>query len=293
MAFAAKNKKWLGYALYVVLVTLLLLYYLFPSQTVAEFVDNSVGRIDPAIGFKAGKIGLWIPVGIRISDAQIYLNDSPSPAVFKADRIYMKPQILPLITGKYSIDLSGSAYNGDISGWLDAKDEDVKTFESGLTFKNIDLAEYGFLKSNFPHSFMGRLSGDIEYSNNSAGGNGKGDLRLSDGQLRFQAPIFGISAVDLQNIDLQLELRPGEVRIVKGQLSGSEVNATMSGSILLQENVSNSVLNLKGTLEPLAEFYKNYPEIRELLKSMRKRVKRGQYFFVITGTVNKPVFRLL
>ena len=43
MAFAVKNKKWLGYALYVVLVTLLLLYYLFPSQTVEEFIDMPSG----------------------------------------------------------------------------------------------------------------------------------------------------------------------------------------------------------------------------------------------------------
>jgi hypothetical protein len=54
-----------------------------------------------------------------------------------------------------------------------------------------------------------------------------------------------------------------------------------------------SQINLTGTLEPLAEFYKNYPEIRELLKSMRKRVKRGQYFFAITGTLGEPRFKLL
>ena len=35
------------------------------------------------------------------------------------------------------------------------------------------------------------------------------------------------------------------------------------------------------------------PEIRELLKSMKKRVKRGQYFFAITGTLGEPRFRLL
>jgi type II secretion system protein N len=296
MAFAVKNKKWLGYALYVVLVTLLLLYYLFPSQTVEEFIDNRVARIDPAIGFKAEKIGLWVPAGLRINTGQIYLHDSPSPPVFKADSVYLGPRILPLVKGKYSFDLSGRAYHGDISGWLDSTGEEGKAIAGEVSFKNIDLADYGFLTSNFPHNLAGKISGDIEFSSGSAGpvgGNGKGDLRLTDGQLRFQTPLFGIAAVDLQNIDLQVELRSGVVQVIKAQLAGPEVNGSMSGSITLQPNIKNSTLNLKGTLEPLAEFYKNYPEIRELLKSMRKRVKRGQYFFVITGTLKNPIVKLL
>jgi len=71
------------------------------------------------------------------------------------------------------------------------------------------------------------------------------------------------------------------------------MKASMTGSIQLQADIKLSQLNLKGALEPLAEFYKNYPEIRNLLKSMKKRVKRGQYFFAITGTLGEPRFRLL
>jgi DNA polymerase I-like protein with 3'-5' exonuclease and polymerase domains len=67
----------------------------------------------------------------------------------------------------------------------------------------------------------------------------------------------------------------------------------MTGSIQLQNDMRLSQLNLRGTLEPLAEFYKNYPEVRELLKAMKKRVKRGQYFFTLTGTLGDPKFKLL
>ena len=46
MAFVPKNNKWLGYTLYVVFVTLLLLYYLFPDQAVVNLVDNGISRIN-------------------------------------------------------------------------------------------------------------------------------------------------------------------------------------------------------------------------------------------------------
>jgi type II secretion system protein N len=298
MAPAAKeiNKKWLGYILYVVLVTLALLYYLFPAEAVEEAVGNRVNRINSALGFKAEGIRPWIPAGIRIDAGQIYVKDSSVSPVFKADSIYIGPRILQSIRGKYSFDLSGSAYKGDINGWFDSKDEDGMTFASALSFKDFDIAAYEFLAEKLQHRIIGTISGNIEYGNDSgrsSGGNGKAGLRMTDGQLQFQAPIFGISSIDLQNIHLELELHNREITIVKAEMVGSEMKASMTGSIQLQADIKLSQLNLKGALEPLAEFYKNYPEIRNLLKSMKKRVKRGQYFFAITGTLGEPRFRLL
>jgi type II secretion system protein N len=115
---------------------------------------------------------------------------------------------------------------------------------------------------------------------------------LNNGQLQFQAPIFGINSVDLQNIDIELELQNRKITIETAELTGSEVKGVLNGFIQLHSDTKLSRLNLTGTLEPLAEFYKNYPQVRELLKSMKKRVKRGQYFFSITGTLGAPIFKL-
>ncbi len=114
MTSAVKNKKWLGYSAYIVLVTVVLLYYLFPAQAVEEFVDYRIRRMNPAFGFKAEKIKPWIPAGLQIKASQIYPADSSAPAVFKADSIYIGPQILKLIRGIYSFDLAGTAYKGDL-----------------------------------------------------------------------------------------------------------------------------------------------------------------------------------
>lgn len=298
MAPAAKNKnkKWLGYILYVVLVTLVLLYYLFPAEAVEEAVGSSVSRINPALGFKAEGIGPWIPAGLRIEDGQIYLKDSDAPPVLKADSLYIGPRFMEVFGGKYSFDLSGSAYRGDISGWFHSRGKDGLAFASEVTFKDFDLAAYEFLADRLQHRITGTVSGNVEYGNDpgrSAAGKGKADLLLTGGQLQFKAPIIGISSVDLQNIQMQLELHNREITVVKAELAGSEMKASMTGTIQLQADIMLSQLNLKGTLEPLAEFYKNYPEIRELLKSMKKRMKRGQYFFVITGTLGEPRLRLL
>ena len=295
MATETKNKTWLGYALYIVLVAVILLYLLFPAQAVEKFLDSSAGRINPEFGFKAEKIRPSIPAGLRITSGQIYLSNTSGPAVFKADSFFIEPHILKYVKGEYSFDLAGKAYKGDINGTLNFSGAD-KNVTGEIMFRDFVLADYNFLNEKFKHRIIGNLSGEIVYSNESkgtAGRSGSFDLRLSDGRLQFQAPVFNIASLNLQSIKLEAKLRRREITIIKAELEGPEVNGSMTGSIQLQNDIRLSQLNLRGTLEPLAEFYKNYPEVRQLLKTMKKRVKRGQYFFTITGTIGDPKFKLL
>jgi len=295
MAITPKKNKWLGYTLYVIIVTLVLLYYLFPAQTVEDSFNKSITGINPELHFKAEKISPWISPGLKISDGEIYLGTAVASPVFKADSLYIKPQFMKLLGGEYNVSISGTAYKGEIKGSLQSEDKEGKILEGKLAFKDFDLAVYSFLAEKLPHRLSGLFSGNVVYARDASNpaGSGKADFKLAGGQLQFENPILGIDSVNLQNIDLELELRNRNVTVVKGELTGSELNASVTGSIQLYPDLKNSQLNLKGTVEPLAEFYRKYPEIRELLKSMKKRVKRGQYFFAVTGTLGQPRFSLL
>lgn len=296
MAFNVKDKKWLGYFVYVVLVTGFLLYVLFPAATVEEFIDNSVSRVNPALSFKAGQIRPWLPVGVRLVAAQVYSGDNSQSPLFKAESFYVGPQIVELFKGESRFQLDGKAYKGEIHGWFDLPDENKKSLAGEITFANFDLAAHELLAEKFYYRVIGRAAGNITFSGKSANIddlNGKIVLRLADGQLQFQEPIFGIASVDMKSVEFELELNNRQVNIIKAELGGAEIKGSLSGSIQLQKDIMQSSLNLKGTLEPLAEFYKNNPNIRELLKNMKKRVKRGQYFFAITGTLDAPRFKLL
>lgn len=295
MASDSKNKNWLGYGAYIVLSIVILLYFLFPADSVEEFLDNSVSSINSEFSFKAEKIRPWIPAGVRFSSGQIYLSDTSRVAVFESDNFFVAPDILKLVKGEYSFGLEGTAYKGDISGTINLTGED-RDIESEITFRDFVLEEYDLLAEKFKTRIIGNLSGQIAYSSkslNKAGGSGSFDLRLSDGLLQFQAPVFNINSLDLQSIKLEAKLNRGEITIIKAELQGPEVNGSMTGSIHLQKDISQSKINLRGTLEPLAQFYQNYPEIRELLKTMNKRVKRGQYLFLVTGTLSNPEFKIL
>jgi len=290
-----KNKKWLGYTLYVALVTVILLYYRFPTQPVEVFLNNSIKRINQELIFKAEKIRPWVPSGLRISEGNVFWDDVKAP-LFKADTLYAGMQILQFIKGEYSFDFSGKAYGGDLKGTLHLADKGTDSLSGNIVFNDFLVQENGFLTEKYKHRLTGRLGGEITYAGDSAGrkgGEGQLELKLSDGQIQFQKPVFNIVSVDLQNIRLEAQIRRHELTITKAELTGPEVNGTMTGSILLRKDINLSEINLKGTLEPQATFYQNYPDVSDLLKTLKKRVKRGQYFFAITGTIGEPKFRLL
>ena len=296
MASESGNKRWLGYTLYVILIALFLLYFLFPAKAVEEFIATSVRRINPDLAFQAVKIRPWIPAGLRVAEGRFYLRSAPETVVFATDNLYITPQVLKVIKGDYSFSLNAKAYKGEIAGSFHPTSKDSNAFETEVTFRDISLGDYDFLAQKFAARISGSLSGEIVYNIDpavSAAGNGRADLSLTTGQVHFQVPIFGIDSVDLQNVELGMELSGRKLTIVRAELAGQEVKAIMTGTIQVQDNISLSQLNLKGTLEFLAEFSNNHPDIIELLRSMKKRVRRGQYFFIITGTLGAPRFALL
>ena len=296
MGADVRNKKWLGYMLYVVLVALFLLYFLFPVNAVEEFLAYSVSRINPGLAFQAAEIRPKIPAGLHIVEGRVYLLEAPGQTVFEADDLYIAPQLLKVISGNYFFTVKGEAYGGKIDGSIHIAGKDAGAFGSEVTFNDLNLEDYAFLAQKFTHRLSGSLSGGVVYGSNqteNTGGSGRGDLHLSGGRLQFQAPVFGVSGIDLQNFDLGMELSGGKITIVKADLAGQEVKASLTGTIQLQDDIVLSQLNLKGTLEFMAEFYKSHPDIFELLRSMKKRVRRGQYFFAITGTLGAPRFMLL
>jgi type II secretion system protein N len=207
----------------------------------------------------------------------------------------IKPKVLDTLKGEPRFDMSGKAYGGEINGSFNVTDKEKGDFTSLISMRSIAFAELGLLAGKYGHKLLGSLSGEMDYgrdSSGAAGGSGKADLHLADGQLQFEKPMLNIDAVNINSLRVEAELARRTITVLKADLAGPELNGKMTGTIQLHKDMGSSQLNLKGSIEPLAEFYQKYPEIPELLKAMNKRIKRGQIPFAVTGTLDKPRFQL-
>ena len=78
---------------------------------------------------------------------------------------------------------------------------------------------------------------------------------------------------------------------IKHIFSGITQTNTKHRYILLKNNLANSTLNLKGTIEPFAAFFESTGGTRDTVAFFRQRLKQGTLSFVIQGTLGEPDFK--
>jgi len=65
----------------------------------------------------------------------------------------------------------------------------------------------------------------------------------------------------------------------------------LSGTISLKEIFGKSVLDLKGTIEPHAELFKNADDASGAVMLFKQGLKKGTLGFIVKGTIDKPRMR--
>ena len=177
---------------------------------------------------------------------------------------------------------------------LSGKDGNISGFS--LSLKDVRLQEYAFLPDFGIGDVAGKLTGNLDY-NGPIGridtGEGTGDLHVSEGKIDLLTPFLGLEAIPFGELTARFTLKKGTVNLNSVSLDGKGFQGSLSGTIYLNRIMDRSRLNLKGTLEPIADYLetlKGGPALVSLLGGGRNGSKRS---FVIQGTFKSPIFRFI
>ena len=292
-----KKKAWLGYTLYGVILTLALLYVLFPSDAIREYVQENVQNLNPDMDFTIKKISPSIPFGMNLLETQVSLKDSPGKILFMADKTSIHPRIWSLLKGNYEFDVDCAAYDGELEGHILFKEAPFSPpFDTTFELEGIRLNQNAHLKNAFNFPIEGILSGTVSYSGTGKfPGNNKGeaDIRLADCQVELTQPILSLTSVAFNEVSAKVNLERSRFNVKNVEFKGREMNGTMSGRVTLRNNIWQSRLDLRGTIEPFAELLKGLGGAQDILKMFGQQSNQGKFSFVIRGTIQKPQFKLL
>ncbi len=284
-----KIAKWLFYLLFIFGMIIACVYFLFPSQRVAEYIDHQLRASRPELSLTVGRIKPWFPPGLRFQAIQLYNDTLP---LAQSDRLEVFPQLLTLHRPVVRMNFRADAYDGNIEGTFDvnrkrpADDYTAKAVLSGIRVRKVQA-----LESMLTHKISGVLSGRIDYES-SAGIPKSADLNLTvdDSAVTLTPPLLTLKELPLGRIGIRARLTPdGTVIVEKATVTGSQLDAEVSGRIRLQTPLERSVLNLTGTLKP-------HPTLLSKLGSFAALLTRGRQsgegiLFTISGTLEKPGFR--
>lgn len=293
--FFTKRRKWISYTLYGILVTPIFLFILFPSDTLVDYIRANVQSKYPGILVNLKKASLSFPVALRLEGIECGIQGSPEQIVFTSNEIVIKPRIWSLLRKNPEYRFVCQAYNGSVTGRINLQENgDETVFSLSTEFDNIHIDE----KSPLPISIKGYISGILEGAITFNGNDlfdskatGEASLTLSDGIIKFPEPILNINAVDFNEVLFKAEFKNRNLNISETSLKGKNFNGEASGIMTVRTPMNKSRINFRGSIEPTSAFIQDSSNTDEALLLL-KNVFQNRKTFTISGTIEKPNFRL-
>ncbi len=285
--------KYTGYTLYALSAAVLLLYVHFPSEAVQSYLTRAGARMNPPVVFKTGALHLIFPPGLKAENVAVSLEKSPEIA-FEARGLSLSPGFGALLLGDIHWWFHAGAYGGVIQGRiLPGKGGDMD--DLSLSFKDVRIHEITALP-RFGGELSGKLSGNVAYRgpfNEILRGEGGGNIHVTEGKIDLSPPFLGLETLAFGELKGKFTLKKRTLHLASVSLDGKGFQGSLSGTVYLNRLMDRSRLNLKGSIEPIADYLetlKGGPALLSLFKGGRDGIKRA---FVIQGTFRAPKFRFL
>ncbi|MDB9822800.1 type II secretion system protein GspN [Deltaproteobacteria bacterium] len=287
-----KNKKWIWYTLYCVLLALAISYYRFPSDALKDYFNENARRINPLLNVSFERLTPSFPFGLKLIQAEFSLEENPETALFKADVITFRPRLWSFFQKYPEYQFQCSAYGGKLKGrtFSVKKDSDL-LYNASIVLEDIDMDE------NFPVSAIigdrleGTLNGNITYAGEKASpadGTGDAILTLSAGRIKLLEPVFDLESIEFDEVLLNFALKDQKLNVSNVELRGKEMHGKASGTIYLGKELLESSVDLKGTIELYADLFVNSPKARDVISFFKQGLQDGKLAFNIKGTIKDP-----
>jgi type II secretion system protein N len=284
------SKKTLLYAAYIIGITVIFLYYLFPSEAVRDYVVYKMTRGNPDVSVTIDRVSPVLPPGIKLHDVGIAHGNR---AIVDLDSVKITPGLLSVFSSKKTARFKGRVNGGTVNGWAEVdsrKNQQAEKIEG--TISGIQVQGIAALKHLDAYKISGNLGGDFTIGATGSRRSMTGKLTLSECRIDFDQPIIGLSSLRFQNINADLVLNKGTLAIKKFSARGNDLNVDISGTIALNRSGRGNTLNLNGSVTPhhgfLAKIGNNIPA--GLLH--QKKAGKTTISFRIGGTLEAPDFRL-
>lgn len=286
----SNRTKYLLYAAYAIIVGVILLYALFPSETVKEYLVADINGRNPDLNLTIDELKPVFSLGIRLSG--IDLNYSGQPFL-RVNQITVMPELWSLLGKEKTFVFDGRTNDGDFEGkGVFSTGEKADQVEIVADFSGIRIETIPAIQRMPDREITGLLSGKVIYKGKGSAGTATVKLTLTDGTIDLLMPVFKLNRLDFEKIEADLVLSKTMARVKTCTLTGAQMDGTFSGTIRLRQPLGNSRINLRGTLELHRSF------LGELTRTipkglLPKKISGGKGFPVtLKGTFENPHFAL-
>ncbi len=279
------NKSVVLYTLYIIAAGLFFLWYLFPSDYFAGYIERAVAANGKGLSIEIGAVRPAFPAGVKLTDLKVMIPALEQPV--KLDFIKAKAPLISLIKLDPEVNLSTGIFGGTVKGLIkvpEGKANKLSVTDISISGVNLEAVAALAMEKLPGYSLKGRLNATGEYTA-SGRGHGKVSLNLKDLVVKRDEPFLTLESLSFSNVKADVEVKSRRIQIEDCVIAGKEFGGTIKGSVVLKQPIGRTVLRLSGTFRPEKEFVESMP----LDIIFKKKVKPGEdQKFKITGTISKP-----
>jgi type II secretion system protein N len=254
------------------------------------YLANRLSNLSPEIRVTIDTVKPALPPGIRLFNVQLYHRDNFWGSI---EDIKIIPSLLSLFSSDTTFSFQGNAYAGEIKGNAEIETNSPDTsMVVDTTLSHIQMENVEAIQEVSDFRISGILNAALAYTTDTRNRTMKGTLKLSNSRLELAVPVFNQDLLTFKDVQAEVLLENQTLTIQRCDATGIELDANITGSIILNRRSGAKALNLNATVTPhsvlLAELKKSMPLF--LLKGGKSS---GQGIsFKIRGTMEKPEFAL-
>ena len=284
-------KKIIAYAVYIIGITVFFLYIRFPGDAVIRYLDHQVRKSIPGLSLSIKELKPGFPAAATFSAVDVGLHRQP---IAGADRLGLRLALPSVFASRKRILIDGDLYGGRMDATVHVSEmrPSPKLEMNGL-LKNIQIGDIPALKQLEDYRVSGILDGTVTFANTEMPrGKGGAVLTVKDSAVEFTPALFGLERMHFEAIDLELELANQRVTVKRLNVESRDVSGSATGTIILQNPVARSTVNLQGEIKPHPTFIKQLGSLFPMEFMARNKTKTGGIPFRITGSLERPNFSL-
>jgi type II secretion system protein N len=284
------SKKSIFYATYLIAITGIFLYYLFPSDTLKTYLAYRLSQGNPDVTVTIDRVSPAIPPGISLYNVGIAHQNK---ALVDLAKLKLMPGFLSLFSDKTTVTFKGYLNAGTISGRARLGGlSGAQEVKGDGRISDIQVEGIPALQRLPADKIAGVLNGDFTFAHVGPDRSLAGKLTLSKSRIELKKAVFNVQSLEFRNIDADLMLKNDTLTIKQTKARGNQLDADLSGTIALAGQTGKQAMNLTVSVTPhhllLAKIEKNLP--MDFLRN--QKAGEAAISFKIDGTLDKPDFSL-
>lgn len=288
------RKKGMMYTAYAVGCVVFFIWYLFPSEFFADYIEKTLKSATGTIEVSIGSVKPSFPPGIKVSDIRVTLPDTDGRK-YSAEYLKVSPGLTSLLKLDPVLNFSAGFLGGVVKGSVKipgGKPDKLSLEMMKIKGVNLELLS-GVLSAYAPgYSIRGTLDAVGNYSSEGRG-NGKVSVNVNDLVVTPEKPLFTIESLNFKEIIADVEIKNKKLQIEKCEIDGLEADGEVKGSVFIRTPLERSTLRINGTVTPEKTFMDKLSETMPVEALLGKKMDRDNGIpFKISGSLSSPKFSM-